>query len=511
MSYKNKYPVTLVGHMRLHGKWFSNMLERELSPEFFDVLISYGQNTVAWLKNMVDPNLISAFIAGGSHREPKFYYVFQPEYFDKEDLTLSESNQRKILAELEDKFVEYNLNMGFPATPSFREFMGMSQSEFTGYSKMVHTEYVPEEQKIDLDKGMTLRDRLTMILGGQTLQQRANDIAFLANRESDIKLQKLIKACAFDVRLFRMHLRNKLTASNFLMLRRDRKYENLERKNGPDLKVLFSRLYNGSIRQLDPKIPNYFEAVLPNGRKFFVHGDKWREIGTNNTSYGAISIVNHISGYPPKEFADAANELESCFPREIVANAVRLHAKPLALDALRVIRDLPFRLPPHSEKDWEQGIDNLLKFHNIPKNVLAYFHDKGLITADKNGGINFACDQLTGAFRLYFSENCENAFLLQPLANALPFYLPGSRNKLIITENPLVALKVKSQDFESCVLAYGNNMPITRLLCYVRGKDIILHRETNGPISKLLIDFLIDYGFHYCLQYGYVLDKKSTT
>jgi hypothetical protein len=508
-SFRNKYPVTLVGYVRLNARWFSNLLERKESPEYFDILIRWTFGIVSWLQNMIDAHLLSAVMACGKRREPKFYFAFMPEFFGTDELTLSESAQAKVLSEIEDKFVEFLLTTGFPAVHITSDVVRVTIHEFCQcYKNLKKNAYVEPPTLPDAQHALTSRDLLTFFQGKDAVQERISDITKMALRDFASELNKHAKVWVLYSNMLMKRHEMSLAGMNYKYKRIERKHTKSEKFTCPDLRLVFHRLYGVSEQNVKFIKENEYEVVLNNGRKFCVNGQKWYEDDTNFEGDGGIALVNHLSGYPPTDQTSALHELASVFPKDI-AKKFYIHNANLTIhDVIARLKKEPYKFPILSEELWESAMLKLQDYLLVPKNMLQFFHENGLLLCDKWGCILYVCDQKSGVFRTIFRKSQVHALIEQPTQDALPFFLPGKRKKVIITENPIVALKVKGQEFEADVLAYGVMMPIVRLLGYIQDKDIVVYSVSNTALPKALTEFLIRYGFHFQIEYGYVKDKK---
>jgi hypothetical protein len=483
-----RYPVTLVGHMRLSGRWLVNMLERELSPEFFDVLSWFGQATVAWLRNVVSSELISALFSFGKHREPKLYYVFAPVALDDDALIPSLSNQSTLVSELESKYIEHLLSLGFGAATCARGIAFKTLKEYYDYAKRSREPQPHRDPNIDAARPLTARDLLTFLVGGKAWDERRGTLELIADREGNAANLKLIKASYIEHIRYRLHNRNKLVRYNKRLLREDWRYQRVSSRMGPDPRLVLMRLYNALP---DPKSVSSVEGtrmVLPNGRCLRVREDKWEEEegGRGLKGEGSIDLVNQLSGYPVDDISQAAHELSCHFGGKTVSKAVSGQLLRWFLPpALKTLSRLPFPLPEASEERWEEGLGRLSGFTAIPEAALRLFHDKGLILCDRAGGTHFVCDRGSGSFRLAFpGPGPGKAFLEAPNPNALPFFLPGLSPRLVIAPDPVMALRAKLHDFDSGALAYGRFMALDRLPPYLEGKELKIIPAVNKPVRR---------------------------
>ncbi|MDR2198262.1 MAG: hypothetical protein LBR53_02185 [Deltaproteobacteria bacterium] len=503
---KNK-PVTIAGSVKLNVKWFHNLHEGEYSPEFFDILFYWGFAVLHWLENQVDPNILSAIISCGYRREPKLYFVFKPEFMHDINISLSESRQRLILAELEDKFVEYLLSLGLGATTNMQDFEYASLKEFNTFGKLFQAGKICEMPEIDFERVVTQKDYYLYLRGGEPLRKRLTELAGMAFQEFGSKFHKTFTAGTEELIRESRHNATRQAKLNFLARKAERYAERSESVKGPNLRLVLTRLYGADQSENKLDQASEYEFLLPNGRRIAVHKEKWSEFGTEDSGNGAISLINQLSGYPRSDYSSAFRELCSVFSKDSAQKALLYYLTQDTKESVELLLKTTFKMPETSEDYWEKLKVNLPHYEKISPWFLDFFHRKGFISADIRGSLLFVCDQSSGVFRMRFKNTNEFATLESPRRDSLPFFLPGNRRKLIIAENPLLALKLKEREFDAEVLAYGEFTPLTRLLPYLQGRNIVIHHAAKGPHPTTLKEFLLNMDFHFFLEYGYVLNS----
>ncbi|MDR2352443.1 MAG: hypothetical protein LBF22_04645 [Deltaproteobacteria bacterium] len=239
---------------------------------------------------------------------------------------------------------------------------------------------------------------------------------------------------------------------------------------GPDLEDVLKFLYGAICLPGSSATLRIYE--LPNGEKIQVTGDSFFSQRTLEKGLGAIRLVMYLSGY--KKAEEAIHELHSCFSKELISGAWAYYQSLFAKDNFERILLEPFKFPVVSESTWGEARGFLEKNAELKVGTLDKFHRKKLILSDKWGAILFVCDKKTGVFFLS-SELRLNTFNMEdPGVNALPFWLPGSNKRVIITKNPLEAFKVREQDPSSAILALGKRTRFMTILPYLKGKMVEL-------------------------------------
>jgi hypothetical protein len=508
MESQNRFPVTLVGFVRLNARWFSNLLERYHSVEYYDILVKWGHNVVSWLQNTVDNDLMMALISVGLSREPKIYFVFKPQFFDKNEMTLTRAHQYLVLSELEDRFIKYMITMGLPAVSDLQDIVYMTRKDW-GYARMrVRNWDLPDPPEYDIRRTLTFKDYFLFLVGGNGLKQRLGELyatakTFFFFNEFFMRTerQEYLRACS--------HMNDYYVNQNKSNNIKELKRSSGESLRGPDPIQVLWRLYG--IRQAPTKDhkDTTYEAITQNGLRICLRALDWYVEGTDISGKGSIQLVNYLSGYPKEDHSSAVHELSALFPKESIQKSMLFEMRFSIGKALDSYLSKPYALPILSEDLWSEYCEKLIKYMRVPKNYLDFLHQQGIVLADTKGAVLFVCDQKSGAFRLIFKNKNEFGSLEQPDSMSLPFYLPGTTERVIITENPVIAVKVKAQQFQHSVIAYGSHTPMNHLLMYLHCQEIVVHCEHNAVIPKALTDFLTYYDFTFLVQFGYTFDKKS--
>ena len=115
----------------------------------------------------------------------------------------------------------------------------------------------------------------------------------------------------------------------------------------------------------------------------------------------------------------------------------------------------------------------------LPGAFVDQAHDDGLIFSDQRYNCVFPCADDSGVFKVGTGD--------KPFRQSLgkggnPFVIPGTDDKVYITDSPLEALSIKLLRPDSTVLATGDFMQAEKLKPYLDQKEILLAQgqDRNG-------------------------------
>jgi hypothetical protein len=501
-------PVTLAGFVRLNAKWFMSLTEGEDSPEHWDILVWWAGAVFTWLKEAIDPSVLSCVLSCGK-REPKIYFVFSPEFSEGGCAPLSAARRRKVILELEDRLIHFMLASGLPAEACTQEFTYDTLQEYLSWSGFVRGGGKPRTTEPDLRRALTWKDSLTWIKGGDAWRRRLCDLSFQALHDGSLDLIKMAAASQQVANMSRLHSETQERMLSSLHDWGQRLGKQAEALKGPDLRLVLTRLYTAQRAPEAPSGGGFQDYVLPNERRIAVKGEDWAERGTEFGGDGALSLAAHLSGGGADGALRGLRELRAAFPRQSAEAAFLYHISRSPEGLAEKLLGCPFSLPETSEELWPDALSDLAGHLRAPRNVLEALHAAGLLLADSQGNLLMVCDRVSGAFGASFHARRGFAVTWGPGPRALPFYVPGTRGKIFICEDPLTAVKIKGREPAAHTLAFCRGMPLERLDPYLDGKEIVLHFKTCGRVSGPLADHLLSSGRRFLTEFGYVRDFEA--
>lgn len=307
----------------------------------------------------------------------------------------------------------------------------------------------------------------------------------IATAETAAKAQRemaapVVQALARENAMLKKQSEDLRRANSALTQERDTLRCEADKVRGVDPCEVLKRMFGGQ-ECLDSK-PNYksrkFE--LPDGAKIGVTGSLWVDNSTGKGGKGAINLVMHVSGYGQADYKQAVRDLAEAFgqgdtTKSLAADYVRYAPQQAAKMTEAAIRE-PFRMPEAVERTWERARHYLCEVRKIPTRIVDWAHEKGLVFSDNRGNCVFARDKDSGVFKRGIGAQPFKQTLGQ---GGLPFVLPGTENKVYVTEAPIDALSLKLVAPECSILATGGNMPVERLKPYLDGKEVLLAQDRD--------------------------------
>lgn len=308
----------------------------------------------------------------------------------------------------------------------------------------------------------------------------------IATAETAAKAQRevatpVVQALARENAMLKKQSEDLRRANSALTQERDTLRCEADKVRGVDPCEVLKRMFGG--QECPDSKPNYksrkFE--LPDGAKIGVTGSLWVDNSTGKGGKGAINLVMHVSGYGQADYKQAVRDLAEAFgegdtTKSLAADYVRYAPQQAAKMTETAIRE-PFRMPEAVERTWERARHYLCEARKIPARIVDWAHEKGLVFSDNRGNCVFARDKGSGVFKRGTGEQPFKQTLGQ---GGLPFVLPGTENKVYVTEAPIDALSLKLVAPEGSILATGGNMPVERLKPYLDGKEVLLAQDRDA-------------------------------
>lgn len=308
----------------------------------------------------------------------------------------------------------------------------------------------------------------------------------LATADSAAKAQRelaepVVQSLARENAMLKKQSEELRRANSALSQERDLLQVQTDRVRGVDPCEVLARMYGG--QECPDSKPNYksrkFE--LPDGVKIGVTGSLWVDNSTGRGGKGAINLVMYLSGYAQKDFKLAVRDLaESLGEREtaicLAADLARQAPRRAFKITETVVRE-PFRMPEAVERTWQRAKHYLCEVRKIPARIVDWAHEKGLVFSDGRANCVFARDKESGVFKRGTGDRPFKQTLGQ---GGLPFVLPGTDDKVFVTEAPIDALSLKTMLPDSTMLATGGNMPPERLKPYLEGKSVFLAQDNDA-------------------------------
>ena len=209
--------------------------------------------------------------------------------------------------------------------------------------------------------------------------------------------------------------------------------------------------------------------MLPDGAAATFSGQQW-ELGKSK-GRGAINLVMALSGYDQNMYRQAVRDMAEVFGERETLPALAVHLAESAPRELPGIIKEPIQTPKPFEYSWPKVREFLIERMKLPSVLVDQMHDDGLIFSDRRYNCVFRRDGDSGLFKIGTGD--------RPFSQSLgkdgnPFVIPGSDNKVYITDSPLEAISLKLMRPDSAVLATGGFMQADKLKPYLDQKETIL-------------------------------------
>lgn len=250
------------------------------------------------------------------------------------------------------------------------------------------------------------------------------------------------------------------------------------------LAYVLLKIYQIKINNQNPIGIATKKYTLPDGRIVIISKDDKGELWSfddGKKHRGAIDLVKHLDGL---NYDQSLRLLSEYFDeKEVVADQVN-HTIPMILAKAQQNKQSQLVPTPASEPAlWPKLFDWLTNTHKLPKKLINWLHQHGVIYADVAGNAVFKRKN-GGAFiqgvKTFFHRDVGSS-------DCGPFIIPGTSSDFYITKNLLSACAIKATHSESTILAFGKNQidfnQINDLTS--NGSNIILAGELEGRQNNL--------------------------
>jgi hypothetical protein len=231
---------------------------------------------------------------------------------------------------------------------------------------------------------------------------------------------------------------------------------------------------------------------LQDGRILEINGFKWTDPAASVSGQGAFSLLSHLADL---DTDGVILKLLSAFTVEEVTRTLAFHTAVCAGETgLQEIMARPFVLPNISEASWPKIRHYFLTEFRFPEAVVDRAHAEGRLLSTPRGMIVFSCENTSGMFFMFRQKfTGTSVYCEQPLADSLPWLLPGNGSSGFLTDHPAEALALKSIFPDSPAAAAGwKTSPEKIRACFGKQTDIILavRPEHGGNILSRRFSFL---------------------
>ncbi|MDR2460611.1 MAG: plasmid recombination protein [Deltaproteobacteria bacterium] len=199
------------------------------------------------------------------------------------------------------------------------------------------------------------------------------------------------------------------------------------------------------------------------GLKVEVIDNNWRIFGENCEVMEGRSpffLINEIFGYPRENISQAVRLLAQFSHPNLVKAALLRHWAQNAYQEVRKLLAKPFGGPRPSPHCWEKVYKSLLEDYGFSKEYLKLNHKKNLIFSDGAGNAILCGKSLSEPLGpqkghlIYFRVNLANPYSFMSFTpKHEPFYLPGKIGRVVLTHDPISALKLQKKVKGAHVLA----------------------------------------------------------
>ncbi|UQZ88460.1 hypothetical protein C4J81_04265 [Deltaproteobacteria bacterium Smac51] len=228
--------------------------------------------------------------------------------------------------------------------------------------------------------------------------------------------------------------------------------------------------------------------ILPDGASVEYTGNQWRA-QSGLKGKGAVNLVMHLSGYGQDHYKQAVRELAEVFGDQDIAGSLAVHlAETAPREALKIVHQ-PFEMPKPCERTWPGVFGHLIYKMKLPQAFIEELHAKSMIFSDPRGNCVFARDKSSGVFKIGTGDKPFNQSLGK---DGEPFVMPGTDNKVYVTDSLLEALSLKLLRPDSTVLATGGYMKVDKLKPYLEQREIFL-AQSQDKIGQQMGRYLSEF------------------
>lgn len=233
------------------------------------------------------------------------------------------------------------------------------------------------------------------------------------------------------------------------------------------------------------------EFMLPDGRAVSILKDHKGESFTSADGKryrGAIDLVMHLDSL---NYESSLRLLSEHFDQnEVVADYVNRNTPLILTKVQENKKTQPVPAPTNEPKLWPKLVEWLADTQKLPKKLIDWLHQLGLLYSDAAGNAVFKRKN-GGAFiqgvKPFFQRDMGGA-------SCGPLIIPGKALDCYVTKTPLSACVIKAIHPESAVLAFGNDLiDLSNVMdLTLNTSNIILAGENEGRVNNL--DYLKSNG-----------------
>lgn len=224
--------------------------------------------------------------------------------------------------------------------------------------------------------------------------------------------------------------------------------------------------------------------MLPDGRAVSILKDNKGESFTSaygKRHRGAIDLIMHLDSL---NYESSLRLLSEHFDQnEVVADYVNRATPTILTKVQENKKTLPVPAPTNEPKLWPKLVEWLTDTQKLPKKLIDWLHQLGLLYSDSAGNAVF--NRINGGA---FIQGVK-PFFQRDMGGAScgPFIIPGKSPDCYVTKTPLSACVIKAIHPESSVLAFGSDkIDLSNVMdLTLNTSKIILACEIEGRVNSL--------------------------
>jgi hypothetical protein len=255
----------------------------------------------------------------------------------------------------------------------------------------------------------------------------------------------------------------------------------------------------------DSESPDIKNFILTDGRYISTNKFKWYDHLKGKFGVGSKTLIDHLLGLNPND-STAEEILARHFDLLAAKQSIDYYRSHVLAEALYEEREAYCPLPISVEELWPEARLKLIQ-RGLNENIIDYYHNLGLIYVNHIGYIVFLCQdsgffllipcsntddkwwwpgRTAGPFVLSGLETFKGSNVMSPLENSKDSSLTTKKTQtLILTDNPLTALKVKAENLGQKVLAVGPRIQTNVLISQIKNQSIVLAAQDSQSLERL--------------------------
>jgi hypothetical protein len=482
------FPKVLIkGDIFPFMSWFFQLGDNDYSvrnPKLVKLWFTHVKN---WLNEISGGNVLKAIGTNNPKRKPSVIFLVRGSSLANLENLNFNSKTRDYAETLKNSYRDYLETRGLKSKdvkikPSYEAI-----KEYYSLIKKIETDNIIERPYHNFDflsKKIEAKSRINQSAIEEILIESLDYIY----KSRYHKLNKSLKYMLIEMD----RLNNDFEDGKFRIEREKKKVEYFKREadiiRDIDLGEVITKLYGGEESSKNSKTGKIF--VISGEREIDVNLEDWTDLKDNVKGRGAIELIRHLSGYPDgDDIFPMIRELLSTFPEEAVCRSANFKYSQDEEYLKSMFKNAKYEPPAASEKHWKEARSYLLKIR-INRQIIDLCHRMGLIKTDRHGSILFVCDKESGVFLLPTKGPYDASKFQNPLKDSLPFFLEGLEDRVILTDNPIEALRCKESDPLASVISLGCESELSILREYLNDKEIIFSCREGTKFSKKLHRYL---------------------